>query len=273
MIFALAQVVPTASILPSVPTGELLDAADPIAVVTVSDDGAVFQVQVGTTARTFFDPTARCEERASKAAVVVALALEPPQFVAPVSPLEPPAAAVLRAPPAPPAQALPSPSVDVWLAAGGAMEWSRPVHDASLAMNEVTARLVVERGHLGAVLGAAWSGWITGDGYQYDVLVERDPIELLARVRYDLGPLGVAVDLGPAVVIQRSHVYSRALLAEFDVRADARLELRSRSGYGIYAAVTAAYSPGPLDASSPYTTAMLPTTWLGAGAGLMIQVR
>jgi hypothetical protein len=153
------------------------------------------------------------------------------------------------------------------------MEWSRPVHDASLAMNEVTARLVVERGHLGAVLGAAWSGWITGDGYQYDVLVERDPIELLARVRYDLGPLGVAVDLGPAVVIQRSHVYSRALLAEFDVRAGARLELRSRSGYGIYAAVTAAYSPDPLDASSPYNTAMLPATWLGAGAGLMIQVR
>jgi hypothetical protein len=35
----------------------------------VSDDGASYQVPVGNVARTFFDPLARCEERAGKAAI------------------------------------------------------------------------------------------------------------------------------------------------------------------------------------------------------------
>jgi hypothetical protein len=272
MIFALAQVVPTASI---VPTGALLDGGDPIAAIAVSDDGPSYQVQVGTTARTFFDPTGRCEERADKAAVVVALALEPPQFAAPVSRPEPPAAVVEpRAPAAPAGPAAPSRSgVEVWFEAGGATEWSRRPEADTLSMNEVNARLAVERGHFGLALGAAWSGWISGDGFHYEQLVERDPIELLARVRQGLGPVAVVLDVGPAVVIQRSYRSTRATEAELDVRADARLELRSRWGYGVYAAVTAAYTPHPLGADPFDTSAMLPTHWIGAGAGLMLQVR
>lgn len=84
MIFAIAQVMPSASIAARADAAP--DGGEPVSVVTVSDDGASYRVQVGAITRRFADPAARCEDRAGKAAIVVALALDPPNVAMPEGP-------------------------------------------------------------------------------------------------------------------------------------------------------------------------------------------
>jgi hypothetical protein len=282
MIFALAQVLPSASIVP--PTEALLETGEPMAVVTVSDDGASYQIQVGNIARTFFDPPARCEERAGKAAIVVALALEPPQFVfLQQAPGPPPAAPgespVAGAPAAPPllagqvafaAPAAPRPSAyHLWFEAGGAVEYARPFNpDRNPYFREVTARVAVERGDVGLVLGTAWPGWLLrNDGS--GMSAERVPIELLLRLRHALGPIGIAFEGGPALVLSRNVDYfARSVETETDLRAAVRLELRSAGGYGAFVSAMTAYAFDPA-----YIGGDTPKGWIGASAGLMMQVR
>jgi hypothetical protein len=290
MIFALAQVLPSASIVP--PTEALLDGGEPMAVVTVSDDGASYQVQVGNIARTFFDPPARCEDRAGKAAIIVALALEPPQFVvmqpgaapapegpggpqAPAAPVASAAPAVLVVPAAPPTSAF-----GVWFEAGGAAEYARPRSDfggsAKFSIYDATLRFAIERGDLGLVLGTALPGWV--HDHNGTVGTERLPFEVLLRLRHALGPVFLTFDAGPVLVVQHAtggvdpygpFGFDHPMTdTELDLRGAVRLELRSEHGYGVFAEVTGSYAPRPLDLDG-----FTPKGWIGGGAGLMIQVR
>jgi hypothetical protein len=291
MIFALAQVVPSASIV--LPTEALLESEEPMAVVTVSNDAATYQVQVGSIARTFSDAAVRCEDRAGKAAVVVALALEPPQVVIVQPGAVPPApdAAVapvaLAAPAAPAALATAAaPSVPphsafrLWLEVGAAAEYARPRSEfpppQEYSMYEGTLRFAVDRGDLGLVLGVAALGWVRDqDG---PIGVQRVPIELLLRLRHSMDPFAFAFDAGPALVFQRITTGTSIFTgrpadlathtdAELDLRGGVRVELRSERGYGAYLGVTGAYVPRPQDLYGA------PKGWIGATAGLMIRAR
>jgi hypothetical protein len=293
MIFALAQVLPSASIVP--PTEALLDGGEPMAVVTVSDDGASYQVQVGNIARTFFDPPARCEDRAGKAAIIVALALEPPQFVIMQPGAAPPAPepqegqqapgtlvapAALLAPAMIAASAAPPPSGSVWVEAGGAAEYARPRsvsgYSEKFSIYDATLRFAIERGDLGLVLGTALPGWVRNQDGTMDV--ERLPFELLLRLRHALGPVFLTFDAGPVLVLQ--HVtggvdpygpfgFDHPVTdTELDLRGAVRLELRSERGYGAFVEVAGSYAPWPLDLNG-----FMLKGWIGAGAGLMLQVR
>jgi hypothetical protein len=278
VIAALAQAMP--DVIVAEP-GAVDGAAAPV--VVVNDHGASYHAAVGGITRTFFDAAADCEERARKVAVVVALALEPPLIAIPVPSPPPPLATPLLATPAPatPPSTPPAPGIGVRIETGGTAErgygksrngWSpRPGSDAT---PRLTARLALERGDLGLVLGGGWGTWQRIDNVG---ILQRFPIDLAVRLRQRTGLIAGALELGPSVVVLRSrdaYMEYRNVQWEIDVRMALQLEVWSAKGYGAFAAVVGSYAPRPAPLIMPASLdERMPRAWVGGSVGLAIQLR
>jgi len=240
-------------------------------VIVVSDGSASYRAMVGGVMRTLLDATANCEERARKVAIVVALSVQPPAIASP----EPSAATPVGPAGSPPRPATASRSeITARLEAGGLAEYGWR-HGTARWASSSPARLAIGRDNLSIVIGSALVSWSV---FEQTVLVQRIPIDLAGRLRYRLGPVAAAVDLGPSVVVQRTRgidKHHRSVRLEADLRLSARLELWVRPSYGVFTAVTGTYVPRPAsaflsDASPEYPG--MPTRWLAGSAGLMIEI-
>ena len=228
-------------------------------VVVVSDGSASYRAMVGGVMRTLIDATANCEERARKVAIVVALSVQPP---------------AVAAPDRTEAASAPRSGIAVRLEAGGLAEYGWRRGTARWASSS-QARLSLERGGLGLVIGSALVSW---SAFEQTVLVQRIPIDVAVRLRHRWSPLAAAIDAGPSLVAQRTRGidnHHRSVRLEADLRLSARLEVWVRPTYGMFAAVTGTYVPSPASAFLSERDAAypeMPSWWVSGSAGLIIQI-
>ena len=256
VIAALAQVMPGVAI--AADAGVVTD-AEPV--VVVSDDGASYRTVVRGIVRTLVDPPANCEERARKVAIVAALALEPPLNATAVP------QAIETVATRPPSMRS---HIGVRVESGILAERGTFM-DTRLSPLGGTVRMTIERDGLGLVIGGALVQWSSVDS---SVFAQRIPIDLSVQLRHRIRWFAGALELGPSLVFQRGRDGSdRAVHLEADLRASGRVELWFQRGLGVFAAVTGTYIPNPAPLVRSRVEYPMPSWWLGASTGLVIQIR
>jgi hypothetical protein len=249
---ALAQAMPDAAIVSS---ADIPGDAEPV--VVMSDDGEAYRVVVRRIVRTMFDGPARCEERARKVAIVAALALEPPDIPSEVTEVAP---AIQAAAP-------PRSDLLVHVEAGGMAE-----HGVHTRVSPVggTVRLTIGHPDLAVAIGGSLAPWSNFD--DYGSYVQRIPLDVSMQLRRRFGSFAAGIELGPSLVFQRAKAGGdRRLELEADIRMSGRVEWWFGGTYGAFTALTSTYVPSPAPPfAMDYTLA---SWWLGASAGLVLQVR
>jgi len=241
--------------------------------VVVNDDGVGYRIEAGGASRTFVDALMRCDERARKVAVVVALALEPPVVeiaaaheVAPAIPV-----AVVRA--------VPGTALGMQLETGGIVE-TAPGAGTDRLNKGIDLRLELGRSNPRLVIGAELVEPMTLDVVGGRARVQRMPIDLALRSRLGGDRLAAMLELGPRFVVQSSDgvdVMSsvHAVRLEMGARIAAGLEAWPSRSYGTYVQFQGEYVPRPSKFTLPNLGVVgeMPSLWVGASLGVMIRVR
>ena len=243
---------------------------DPLAAAAaIADLGDALRLSIGESARDLPDPGRDCEERARQAALLVAIALFPPQLSPRAPPATPPAPE--RAPlPRPPAPRPPS-GVDLIVGVLGA--WS-PAGGGATAVGG-GLRVSLFRSAWGGALGA---GVLSPVVLRYrDVAVQllRIPIDVSATVAWRRDRLEVFGELGPTLspfVAEATTLAIRRKGPGIDVgvRAAVGLRLRARRSLWALACLSAETVPAParIVAEPDGDLGPTPNFYLGALLGL-----
>ena len=247
--------------------------AGPALGVVVNDDGVSYRVEAGGASRTFVDALIRCDERARKVAVVVALALEPPVVEIAAAHAVAPAisvAVVLAAPDTAPGMQIET---------GGIVE-TAPGTGNDRINKGIDLRLGLGRSNPRFVIGAELVEPMMLDVVGGRARVQRVPIDLALRSRLGGDRLAAMLELGPRFVVQSTDgvdVMSsvHAVRLEVGARIAAGLEAWPSRSYGTYLQVQGDYVPRPSRFTLPNMGVVgeMPSLWVGASLGVMIRVR
>ena len=244
-----------------------LDGPD-AAVLEISDEGARFAVAAAGQVRRFEDPPRRCEERARKAAVFAALALQPPQIAAPAPP-----------PPRPPSPTddVRAPSVEVEVAGLFANAALGPT---STPTGGASAKLFVGGRFVGGVVGISALGPTTLSLGAVGARLLRVPVELAIRGRLFLRRVTLSVDLGLVLAAQITDGLDvaasvRQARLELGVAGTARVEYWPSRRLAPFFAFSIEGVPAPYDLDLPGVGVVgrTPRLWLGAALGLAVRLR
>src|SRR5262249_14356442 len=141
------------------------------------------------------DPLIRCDERARKAAVVVALALEPPAIELAASRAVAPAIAVARAEP--------GAALRIQLESGGIVE-TAPGTRTDPINEGIDLRLAIGRSDHQLVIGAEVVQPMMLEVVGGGARVQRVPIDLALRSRLGGDRIAALLELGPRFAVQSS---------------------------------------------------------------------
>lgn len=266
------------------------DDAETVPRAVVEDDGPRFRVTFGSVERVFIDWPPRCEARAHKVAVLVALELEPPVIA-----LRPPAIGGVSAPPpleiAPPEPpSEPSSELAVQIESGAVVD-AAPLQGGFAALSGADLRIAIGRRNRQVVVGGAVIGPMKLPIPGMVVGVHRLPIDLAVRARLGSDRIAAVFDVGPRVTIQRiattDAMRPSARTLEAGARLAVRLELQATQLCGIYVLVHGEYIPRPSERAPVHYAATMdplrfadlvemwgmPSLWVGMSVGLTIRVR
>jgi hypothetical protein len=239
--------------------------------VEISDEHTAYRIRVGATERAFTEPANDCAERARKAAVFVALILEPPI----VDLAEPPTTALVA-----PRKPLPTkrPRLALQLDVAAAIETASAWH---LVSGGPALGMFVGSERVGAVLGvtAMSSNQIAIGGTTASLT--RWPFVTGVRGRTTRGPLALALDGDLAI----SRVVAQGLDAmlgvrstrwELGLRGVARIEYWPHRQFAVFADVQADGIPRPYHLVVPTAGGVagtMPRWWVGGVVGITTGIR
>jgi hypothetical protein len=231
--------------------------------VELSDDGADYRVVAGALTRDFTDPAVRCDERARKAAVLVALALAPPTVAAP------------------PARAVPAGRrTHIALEVGGVFDAAPRPGSNSVYSGGAQVRLYVGAAHFGGVVSVAGLSPTTLDVPPARARLRRVPLALSLRGQLRRGRLGLSLDLGAVVAVQITDGVDVApsveqTRLELGIRLEAKLEYWAWRRIAPFLAIQGEYDPVPYNLVLPSAgiVGTTPPGWVGAVAGLAFALR
>ena len=263
------------------------------------DSGADYGVVAGPEGRAFTDPSLRCEERARKASIVVALVLEPPTLEVPAARVPPPADdGPLRLPAArglsenarqPSSQTTVAPkkcrptydcSTLLLLEVAGLVDAAPRSGTNSLWSGGAALRLFVGARHVGGLLGIAGLSPTTMGLGMASARLTRVPIDVGVRGQLRRGRLGLSLEGGAVMTIQITEGVDvtpslRETRLELGVRAAAKVEYWVTRRIAPFVAIHGEYVPLPYDLVLPAvgTVGMTPRFWVGAMLGLALRLR
>jgi hypothetical protein len=235
-----------------------MDGADALRVTVEEIDGARYRVSAGTASREFVDTPRRCDERAKKAAVFVALELAPPMLS--TSPSRPRTSRQ---------------GLQIELEAAGVYD-SAP----SAAAYAGGGRLAIYLGtrHVGGALGIAGLSSMTLELMGARARLSRVPIDLSARGQLRLHRVGLALDLGLVVAPQiTSGLDVPASRTEVRVEFGLRLACHVEVWLGRvapFAMIQTEYVPAPFNLTLPagQVVGTTPSYFLGAEVGIVVRL-
>jgi hypothetical protein len=234
--------------------------------VRVRDREEGFELRVGERGRTIRDPQRHCAERARTAALIIALALEPPFVALPQPPGRPPAPAAPRA-------------LRADLEVGAAFDVSPGVErqSGSLAAG-VAIRGAVGLSWIKGVLGLGLVSPLTLDLGVARARLWRLPLDLALRVATQWrfleisGELGLAMDIvmasGEEIAASRS-----GTRLELGFRAAATLAVRPWGRWGLFASPCFTFIPSPSELQTQPQGVVGTTPRLRTGALVGLTVR
>jgi hypothetical protein len=251
----------------------------------VTDHGASFHVRVGPAERTFSDAARRCDERARKAAVFIALALSPPTLSEPEvregdrpedaarePPVPAPAPVVTAAPREPRA-------VEMQLELGAIVDHAP---GKGLLSGGAQARFYLAAGGGGAfglVFGLTALSPTTVELGTARARLTRVPIDAGVRGVLRSGGLTAGLEGGPALAIQHTRGLditpsAEETRVELSLRLAARLEYWAGPDLAPFIGLQAALVPRPSQLTLPEGPAgSLPRVWAALLGGLVLRVR
>jgi hypothetical protein len=257
-------------------------------VVEVADDGAHYEITVGSKTKAFADPARRCEERARVGAVFVFLAVAPPA-VDVLSAFE-----EKKETPAPPVVVVAEPQ-HVAPPAEKPQVWHVDVETTPLLFEAGFAsgaqNVAVDGGLEGrVVVSAKWLGVSLGVGGMYTTAtldfgsagsarVSRVPIDVSLRPLWRRGPVELAAELGLRGVVTTLDGIDMPQ-AEHSVRGDVgvrvaalgRFWLAPRAGVFFSAFATGSLAPIELRVDPYGRVGSTPALWTGASLGLFVRM-
>jgi hypothetical protein len=238
-----------------------LGGADADLHVELYDEGARFRVVAGTVVREFTGDTERCDERARKAAVFIALVFRPPTIELP--------------PPRPPA-AWRRLLVDLELSAVGL---GAPGASAD-GVGGAELRLFVGTRYFGASLGVQGLSPTVLQLAAARARLDRVPVDLSLRGAVGRGRLTGSAEAGLmlAALISRGLEVPLSIETsrlEVGVRLALGAELRLRRRIALHAAALAEVVPRPYSLVLPTlgVVGKTPGLWLGGGVGVSVRLR
>jgi len=239
--------------------------------VELSDVGADYRVRVGTVQRDFTDAAMRCDERARKAAVLVALALEPPT-------VEVPPVAGARKSEVDSNRHVRLPSVQLEI--GGVFDAAPRSVSNSLFSGGAQVRLFVGARYVGAVVGIAGLSPTTLQVTGARARLARVPIDLAVRGQLRRGRLALSLDAGVVIAIQITNGLDVApsleeTRMEVGVRIAAKVEYWAWKRVAPFIAIQGEYVPVPSDLVLPAAgiVGTTPQFWVGGALGLALRLR
>ena len=285
LIAALRLAVPGVTIAADPSGGELR--------IVVTERADSYRVEVEGVVRSFVDAAQRCDDRARKIAVVVALALEPPVIAPAAEPaapaIEPPAPATADAKPQTVeisaatvlvAQADPAPELHI--ETGGVIESAAGVPGSNnIFATGIDAHVVLRRNGLGIVAGGAVISPVDLAMAGATARVQRVPFDVAVRAEVGKRVTQVALELGPRFTIQRSEgiiaamSQASATRLETGIRGAARMAVWPWRDYGVFVALQAEFVPRPSRFTLPMQgeVGAMPSWWVGTSIGLAVRVR
>jgi hypothetical protein len=230
--------------------------------VELWDEGAQFRVSTGTDAREFTDWAHRCDERARKAAVFIALVLEPP---------------TVRPPPPPPPPWPKNAVLAVELEAAALLDAAPQME---LYSGGAAAALFVGARYVGGVLGVGALSPTTLELKGARARLWRIPVELGLRGRLRRGRVGLAIDavafVGAQVTEGLDVVNARTdTRAELGVGVAARIEWVATRRWVPFLAFRAEVVPEPYNLTLPSVGVVgtTPQYWVGGALGIALAIR
>lgn len=238
--------------------------------VGLLDTGPEYEVTAGSLRRTFEDPGRRCEERARKAAVFVALALAPPAIDDPVV-AEP-------KPPAP--RPAPRDGLRAQLELGALVDVAPRTGSNTLVSGGAQLRVYLGSAHVGGVVGVAGSSPTNVALVGARAHLVRIPVDLLVRGQLPKRRVVLSADVGVVLTAQLSQGrglsssrYEKRL--EVGLRVAAMVQYRALPRVAPFVALQLEYVPVPSEfvAAGAGVIGTSPSFWLSGVIGLAFKVR
>jgi hypothetical protein len=236
--------------------------------VELSDDGSEFRVAAGASERVFTDGTFGCDERARKAAVFIALVLEPP--------------AVADAAPRPHSGAITPQTrgLELTLEGGGRLEGAPGAHLEPAVAAGAQLQLAAGNRYVAGVVGVAALSPVTLVFASARARMQRIPLHASVRGRLPMGRLALSLEAGLALSIQLTEgvdVMSSLSQARLGVgiRVAAQLDVQLWRRIGLFAAVQLEWlaNPNNLVLPSAGIVGMTPEYWLAGVVGASVRLR
>lgn len=239
--------------------------------VRLEDGGDSVRVFIGSAVQEVADPGRRCDERARAAAVLIALALQPPALDAPPAKAE--GAPVPGVPP------IKTVNLIVDLATQGDLAPLSPAGETVIAAGG-SLHLSIGRSWIGGVIGIAALAPSDIPVSTGTARVVRVPVDIDLRLSLRRGPFELAGDVGAVLTIvvvdgQGLPKNEHALGTEFGIRAAATVRWWFRDRIAPFLGVGLIGVPRPIELTvAPVgIVGTTPRIWLDLALGLAVRLR